>query len=111
MKRTLLMVLVTAGLLLGVSAAPAVSDGGPPPHPHMLVLGIEFDEHEEPVAFRKCVDLAAGQKLPLNAHHAHLHTGQAGVALFEKAGHVVVPGAPLTPWRNCAELIDFFFGG
>jgi hypothetical protein len=76
----------------------------------MLVLGVQF-EGGEPVGFRKCVDLAAGRKLPLNAHHAHLHTGRAGEALFEKAGHVVVPGAPLTPWSNCQELVADVFGG
>ena len=55
---------------------------------------------------------------PLNAQHLHMHFGTAGVNLFERAGHVVVPGAPFpepffeaVPWSNCEELIAFFFGG
>jgi hypothetical protein len=86
-------------------------------HPHMLVLGVEFDEFGEPVAFRKCVDLAANQPLPLNAQHQHVHFGTAGEKLFEEAGNVAVPGAPFpapfddpVPWSNCEELIAFFFG-
>jgi hypothetical protein len=100
-------VVLAAVAVLATLANPAFSQG-PPEHPHMFVLGIEFDG-EEPVAYRKCVDLAANRSLPLNAHHDHLHTGRAGEAQFQ-AGNVVVPGAPLTPWANCAELIDFFFG-
>ncbi len=87
-------------------------------HPHMLVLGLELDETGEPVGFRKCVDLAANSRLPLNAHHEHMHFGTAGEALFTRAGNVVVPGAPFpapfddpVPWSNCEELIAFFFGG
>jgi hypothetical protein len=83
----------------------------------MLVLGLELDESGEPVGFRNCVDLAAGEALPLNAQHEHMHFGTAGFNLFTKAGHVVIPGAPFpepfedaVPWSNCEELIDFFFG-
>jgi hypothetical protein len=108
MKRVL-MLLVAAGVVVGLQAAPAASDELPE-HPHMLVLGLEFDETGEPVAFRRCIDLAAGRALPLNAHHAHIHTGAAGEALRTKAGNFTVPGAPLTPWNNCAELIADFFG-
>ena len=100
--------LAAGALLVGVLGASAAAQDEPPRHRHMFVLGVEFDG-EEPVGFRKCVDLAAGQALPLNAHHLHVHTGRAGEALFQ-AGHVVVPGAPLTPWNGCTELIDFFFG-
>lgn len=109
MKR-ILMLLVAAGVVVGLQAAPAASDE-PPQHPHMLVLGLKFDEAGEPVEFRRCIDVAAGQTLPLNAHHAHIHTGAAGHALRTNAGHFTVPGAPLTPWNNCAELIADFFGG
>jgi hypothetical protein len=109
MKRVLGLI-AAAGLAVGLQAAPAASQEIPP-HPHMLVLGLQLDETGEPVSFRRCVDLAAGRTLPLNAHHAHIHTGKAGQALFERAGHLAVPGAPVTPWSNCAELIDFFFGG
>jgi hypothetical protein len=42
-----------------------------------------------------------------------VHFGTAGEALFDRAGHVVVPTAPFPeiPWSNCEELIAFFFGG
>jgi hypothetical protein len=99
---------MAAAMLAGMLATPA-STQELPPHPHILLLGLEF-ENDEPVGFRKCVDLAAGRALPLNAHHEHLHFGTAGEALFTRAGHAVVPGAPLTPWRNCAEFIEFIFG-
>jgi hypothetical protein len=109
MKRTSILALA-AVLLLVLQAFPAATQEELPRHKHMLVLGLELDDEGEPVGFRRCVDLAAGRALPLNAHHAHVHTGKAGAALFEKAGHAVVPGAPLTPWNDCAELIAFFFG-
>jgi hypothetical protein len=108
MKR-LVVVVASAALLVGVLGASAGADQHIPRHQHMLVLGVEFDG-EEPVGFRKCIDLAAGNRLPLTAHHSALHVGRGGVALFENAGHVVVPGAPLSPFAGCAELIDFFFG-
>lgn len=79
-------------------------DEGPPlEHGHLLVTGIEFDDAGEPVGFKKCRLLANGRKLPLNAHHAHSHTGRAGEALWS-AGNGVVPLAPLAPWTNCAEF-------
>ncbi|NDL55812.1 hypothetical protein [Phytoactinopolyspora mesophila] len=102
------MLLFAGGLLLGATAMPAQSEV--PPHPHMLVLGLQLDADGEPVGFKRCVDLAAGKPVPLNAHHAHVHTGTAGEMLRTKAGHAVVPGAPLTPWNNCAELIADFSG-
>jgi hypothetical protein len=109
MKRSLVL-LMAAGLLVGVLGTPGVAqEGPPPPHPHMLVLGLEFDG-EEPVDYKKCVDVAGNRAVPLNAHHAHIHTGTAGEMLATNAGHAVVPGAPLTPWANCQELIAFFFG-
>ena len=69
---------------------------GPDPHPHMLVQR-PVVENGHLVGFRKCVDLAAGRTVPLHAHHEHIPTGTAGAALSEKAGHWVIPGAPLTP--------------
>ena len=113
--RRLFVVLVVLSLM--TLAVPAVAQQLER-HPHMLVLGLEIDESGEPVGFRKCVDIAASRRLPLNAHHEHLHTGSAGEMLFTKAGHVLVPGAPYpapfgdpVPWSNCEELIAFFFGG
>lgn len=114
--RGLSLVVLVVGMLVVVAAASA-QEPEFEPHPHMLVLGLELDESGEPVGFRKCVDLAGGQALPLTAHHQNVHFGTAGEVLFTKAGHAVVPGAPFpepfeepVPWSNCEELIDFFFG-
>ena len=101
-------VVLAAFLLLGTFATSAMSQELPR-HPHMLVLGLQLDADEEPIGYRKCVDLAGNKALPLNAHHDTVHTGRAGEALWE-AGNAVVPGAPVTPWANCDELIAFFFG-
>ena len=107
MKRALI-VFAAAGLLVGVLGATAGADEHIPLHPHMLVLGIEFDG-EEPVSYEACIDLAANNRLPLTAHHSALHVGTGGEALLTHAGHIVVPGAPVSPWANCEELIGFFF--
>lgn len=74
-----------------------------PRHGHVLVLGVVWDG-DEPVGFRKCIDLAGGRALPLHAHHNTVHQGKAGQALM-RAGHIVAPTAPLWPEvRNCADL-------
>lgn len=112
-NRRLRVVVLAIGLLamLGTTlAAPAMSEGLPD-HPHMLVIGLEWDaEEDEPIGWRRCVDLANGRNVPLHAHHDNLHIGRAGEAQWEAAGNAVVPGAPLTPWANCQQLHDFFFG-
>lgn len=107
--------LFLAALVLGLLSAGSVALASPdhsspfPEHPHVLVLGLEFDG-EEPVGARKCIDLAANRALPLRAHHVHVHFGTAGEALFVNAGHGVAPTAPFpgVPWANCAELMEFF---
>jgi hypothetical protein len=102
----LLAVFLVAALLAAVSAAPVAAQE-PPEHPHMLLVHFEFDpemgDFGALVGFHRCIDLAAGKALPLHAHHTTVHTGVAGGALFS-AGHVVIPGAPLTPWADCAAL-------
>ncbi len=107
MRRLLVLLAVIA--VLGIVVAH--DHGGTPDHPHMLVQKPQFDVifiDDEPyvavVGWRKCVDLAGGRTVPLNAHHDGIHTGRAGQALFENADIWVVPGAPLTPWANCAAL-------
>ncbi len=114
MRRRQLALVIALGLLVVAAPAPAQDFEE---HPHMLVIGLEVDEFGEPIGFRKCVDLAANQALPLNAQHQHMHFGTAGEMLFTKASHAVVPAAPFpepffeaVPWSNCEELIDFFFG-
>ena len=82
-----------------------------PQHPHVLVIGLEFDEATEtPISVERCVDLAANQALRLNAQHEHMHFGTAGGALFDNAGHAVVPVAPFpgVPWTDCDSLLEFF---
>ena len=100
--------------ILGLLAAIAVlglvfahEHGPTPDHPHMLVQAPEIgviDGQLAVVGWRKCVDLAGGRNVPLQAHHDGIHTGRAGRALFENANIWIVPGSPLTPWANCAAL-------
>ena len=113
MKRSLIIIL---GLLLalGLMSGAAVAEEDPPwdedfAHGHVLLIGVEvLDEGEDYVVitFRRCVDLAGGKALPKANHHNTVHTGRAGEALFDKAGHAVVPTAPLTEFANCEELGD-----
>ncbi len=107
--RSLAALGLAALLTVGGSTAVGANDHGEPPkHPHALVLGVVLDETGEvPVSVRKCVDLAGNRAVPLHAHHAGVHTGRAGEALWN-AGNAVVPLAPLTPWANCAELLAAF---
>ena len=94
---------VTGVLALLMAGSLAMADG-PVEHGHVLVLGLQFDSDGNP-SIRKCVDLANGRALRNNAHHDHLHTGRAGEALI-RAGHMVIPTAPLNPLgSNCAELM------
>ncbi len=107
-KRTLTVTLLAGGLLVGGLTGLSAADG-PPEHPHMLVQRPEIGMTEGGLAvvdFRRCVDLAANQPLRNNAHHDHIHTGTAGEMLTQRAGHVVVPAAPLTSYENCADLSE-----
>ena len=106
-----LLVLLSAIAMLGVVFAH--EHGATPDHPHMLVQAPQIDviyiddvAWAAVVGWRKCVDLAGGRNVPLQAHHDGIHTGRAGEALFENANIWVVPGAPLTPWASCAALRD-----
>ena len=105
MRRTITL-LATLALMLGVFVGAASANGGPPPHGHMLILGIEFGPGG--VTYEKCVDLANNQALPLHAHHEALHIGKGGEQLFVNAGHLVVPTAPFIPIRDCAHLAELF---
>ncbi|HVM03993.1 MAG TPA: hypothetical protein VM242_02370 [Acidimicrobiales bacterium] len=100
--------------LAAIAGAGFVSPAGSqdvPPHSHLLLTGIELDETGEwPLSIKKCRPLANGHSVPLQAHHANLHTGRAGEALWE-AGNAVVPVFPGdTPWEDCETLMEFFFG-
>ena len=101
-----LVLTVAAIALLGVISVNLAQPGPPPPHAHMLVQDFEvalIDGKPHVVGWRKCVDLAANRAVPLNAHHAGVHTGAASEALSQ-AGHAVVPTSPLSPWSDCAAL-------
>jgi hypothetical protein len=116
-RLSILVLVLVLGLVLIANPAPGQQVTFEE-HPHALVLGVVFDSEDNPVSYRRCIDLASGQALPLNAHHDHMHFGTAGEKLFTNAGNVVVPMAPFpepfeeaVPWSNCEELIAFFFGG
>jgi hypothetical protein len=102
-----------SGLIFFGAAGPGhAAEGGPPPHGHVLVLGVDMGGTVP--TYRKCIDLAHGKALKLNAHHASVHTGTAGDALWDIAGHGVIPTAPLTGLTGCANLdswIQATFGG
>ena len=57
----------------------AGGSGQPAPHGHLLVTGSG-----------QCIELGANQVLPRNAHHSHLHVGQAGDAQ-DRAGNAIYP--------------------
>lgn len=98
-------ILAAAGMVSLSFAAPAHAAGPSDLHGHVLVLGVEYDEVTgEPTGFRKCIDLAAGKPVPLNAHHERMHRGTAGEALGG-AGHAVVP---TFDFANCAALEEMF---
>jgi hypothetical protein len=106
--------LVAFAAVAAIAGAGFVSPAGSqevPPHSHLLLTGIELDATGEwPLSIKKCRPLANGQAVPLQAHHANLHTGRAGEAQWE-AGNGVVPVFPgETPWTDCASLMTFFFG-
>jgi hypothetical protein len=111
---------LTAMLLaFGLLAAPvAAHDGhhdswGPMgPHAHALLLHAttvpnpDYPQAGPPVfaiAWERCVDLAGGEALPKSVHHQGIHTGKAGAALRERAGHIVVP-------YDCETYASFFAG-
>ncbi len=105
MKRTITLFAALA-LMMGLFVGVAGVNAEPPPHGHMLILGLEFGP--EGPTYRKCVDLANNQALPLHAHHEALHIGKGGEQLFVNAGHLVVPTAPFIPIRDCAHLAELF---
>ena len=96
--------------LLMVVALPATADASShpdfsKPHAHALLLHAETIPNPGfpgpplfAIGYERCVDLAGGQALPRNNHHATVHTGRAGTALAG-AGHLVVP-------YTCGEQVD-----
>lgn len=122
MKR--LMMLIAALGLVAV-AIPVTAQEEEPEfdrHPHMMLQEPELAEVDgvlHLVGYRKCVDLANNETVPLHAHHERLHFGDSGVSLnfetFEsQSGNVVIPAAPFpepffpaVPWNNCEDFATF----
>lgn len=108
MKRVI--VLLGALAMLAMLASPAAANGLPQ-HGHVMLIGADFTANPAYPAgppwlisgFDKCVDIANGNALKLNAHHSTIHQGRAGEAL-RSAGHLVVPLSPLTGFESCADV-------
>ncbi len=114
-KRIALVLGAVATLSVGPLASGAAAHqheggGAPPRHGHVKLIGLEFNASGVPIDARKCIALANGNRLPLNAHHAHLHTGRAGEAQ-RNAGHLVIPLAPLSPFTGCAQILTLLRSG
>lgn len=104
---------LSAALILGATAAAVSAQGkdwGPvPPHGHVLLINASTDGGV--LTFDRCVEFAAGRKLPKAAHHESVHVGPAGGSPFApipgallEAGHIVAPLDPLTPWDGCEDI-------
>ena len=114
MKRTqLAAVMAATGLLFGTVTI-AQAEEEIPLHAHVMVTGVETTDAGFPfgtTSYRKCVTLAAGKELPLNAHHESIHTGTAGYGNLEvgitRAGNYVVPLAPVTFLGDCDAVESF----
>jgi hypothetical protein len=108
--RRIMMLVAALAAVLGMVAMPATAheEPGTPLHGHVRLLHAEWTgpgvgPETVLISYGKCIDLAGGKALPLQAHHETVHTGRAGAAL-RGAGHLTIPTYPLTPFRNCAEL-------
>lgn len=114
---------MAAALLMLAVLAHGAEAHGPPEHGHVLLLHattvpntgyVDGDPMTGPPVFptdyERCVELANGRALPNHAHHTGAHTGRAGQALREQAGHLVVPLAPVGPegWTGCAAIDQAF---
>lgn len=118
MRRSMVFVLFAALTLLVAGSVATAEDHDHefPEHPHILVLDAELSPPGPPgpdtvlVGFRKCIDLAANQALPLGSQHHNVHFGTAGQMLFTHAGHVVAPTVPFpdVPWEDCESFADFW---
>jgi len=108
-------------LLLVLLAVPADAHDDTPQHGHVLLLHVDAElnpdyDPDDPTSgprlfvydYGRCVELANGRKLPNRAHHAGIHTGQAGEMLFVRGGHLVVPLQPITGFTGCAQLNAIF---
>lgn len=107
--RRLVTLVVSLAMAVALFGATAFAGGNPkewPPgfeHGHAMLIGVEVEFTSEGLVahYKKCVEFKA---LPVMAHHHSIHTGNAGEALFEKAGNAVLPLAPLTPFESCDDI-------
>jgi hypothetical protein len=115
MRRSITATAMVIALALSVFASTASADGHRPPpfnqpHTHALLVGadVEWVTPQPGLppyvihGFDRCVPLAGGRTVPLDAHHDRVHFGRAGEALIE-AGHLVVP-LSIFGLDSCAEL-------
>lgn len=104
--RKRLMGVAVAGAGVLALATPATADGVPE-HGHVRLLHAQIGENFE-LEYHRCIDLPSGRGSSWNAHHNGIHTGTAGDALENRAGHWVVPtneiGSPTPLPSNCAEV-------
>lgn len=125
--RRLTALVSTVLLALALAVGPALAhEGGNhdgdevPEHPHAMLLNFELDDGGTPedpsddtVTFDRCIDLANGQELPLQAHHHSLHQGTVGAGDpsvgITRAGHLVVPLQPFpqSPFADCEDIEEF----
>jgi hypothetical protein len=114
MRKRVVATAMMLALAMSLFASAAMAQDRPPPfdqpHNHVLLIGADV-EWVEPApglppyrihGFDKCVPLANGQPVPLNAHHDRVHFGTAGGALVS-AGHLVIP-LSIFGLSSCAEL-------
>jgi hypothetical protein len=99
--RKLVALIAVAGVVLGMAGAvsakpPHYDDHGVPRHGHLKLIGVTYDG-DEPVMYRKCIELP---KVPNHAHHRMLHTGHAG------GPHIFIPMQPLSPFSSCAVFAE-----
>lgn len=113
------MVSLLTAVALGVAALSGTAQAELPEHGHVMLIGVEVEPNSfppVPVSVRNCVDLAAGQALPLHVQHAHMHFGTVNEVFEAHTKNVVVPVAPFpnpfgpgeVPWTDCASLLEFF---
>jgi len=105
-----MVIALALSLFAGVASA---QDRPPPfdqPHTHALLIGVDVDWVIPPPGlppyvingFDRCVEVAGGRPVPLEAHHDRVHFGRAGEALVG-AGNLVVP-LGILGFASCAEL-------
>ncbi len=109
------LALVAAMSLMATAATAAPAERHE--HGHILLLDVETDPDSfppRPISIRACIDLAAGQPVPTQAHHDVFHVDFDGGDFSARTGHVVVPtypysvGGQTVPWHDCEDFTAMF---